>query len=742
MGRLLIVSLFCLFFYSKEIASAFISEFCSFSNGELIFECPINQRNEFSNCFDLVSTTIDRISFQSCNISKLTSENFDEIEDHSVSEINVSGVGLTSLNDLIFIRFKELNKLIASKNQINKIFIFNNKLEYLDLSFNNFDNIDVIIAYDNKLETLILSNNKITKIRDNVFANFSQLTSLELSFNDLKEINGRPFDELMNLEHLNLANTNLSHISIESLANLTKLISLDLSENHIKAIDMKTSSAIFSNLQRFVMHTNGLNELNGFQSEKFPQLLDLDLRRNDLKCSDLKSILDSFGKGGDGDLPSEPILSENPEQAYQGLSCKPSPFDQGRISFQCTSYYSSYQNIHRIIVTCGKAFERQNDLGFYHEYYSNCEYYSDLESLTIGIQNCSMSNLPTEAFIQIGVTKIISLDVSNLNGDILNSSYFSELSDLQIMIAKHNNLKDFEENMFTNTKLNSLDLAYNQFSKIEIIGRSGVSGLKTLNISNNNIVEINVTSFKGLNRLEMLDLSFNKLTTIGDETFDALPNLITLSMANTHLVRIDFGLLSHLENLRSLDISQSTIRNVDIGFHSGIFKNLEKINMKSSEIMEIDGLTPTIFPNLSHIDLRSNRINCSHLKSILNSFDLNRLILQLDPSSKIKKNRSYRGIACEPDNEKINLTSGEQTENYKILPIKSPDDNSAVMNQALENHRMNKIMNTAFMIMMLIIFSLLGYTFFKIRNQLKNNSILIQVRRNPLKDNDLEIVYS
>lgn len=145
-----------------------------------------------------------------------------------------------------------------------------------------------------------------------------------------------------------------------------------------------------------------------------------------------------------------------------------------------------------------------------------------------------------------------------------------------------------------------------------------------------------------------MDVSFNPLNKLNDGVFDGLINLQTLNLSHTNLVHIDFGIISPLINMRLLNISNSQLKKVDIGPHSIIFHNLNRIYLKDNQIKEIIGLTNETLPELNELNLRGNLLNCSYLKFILNDFNLRRLKLLAYSSSKMKANRSYRGVACLP----------------------------------------------------------------------------------------------
>lgn len=112
---------------------------------------------------------------------------------------------------------------------------------------------------------------------------------------------------------------------------------------------------------------------------------------------------------------------------------------------------------------------------------------------------------------------------------------------------------------------------------------------------------------------------------------------------------MDFHVLSPLMNLVSLDFSKNHIKDINtFGEHLAVFSHLRL------------GLTNSTFPALNYLNLRDNQLGCSHLKRILRPFDLHRLRLDVDPSSKIKRGSSYRGVACQNDSSSFSDKAGKE----------------------------------------------------------------------------------
>lgn len=291
---------------------------------------------------------------------------------------------------------------------------------------------------------------------------------------------------------------------------------------------------------------------------------------------------------------------------------------------------------------------------------SGCERFTfTLDIELLNYKNCQWSKLPTGVFKDFRSTNISTMNIASIGLEQLQMENFAGAKHLRKLIANHNKLKVLPDRLFTDTKIEFLDLAFNRITDVGTIGRSSASNLKTLILSNNNVAFLDETTFMNLTALITLDVSFNALVKLQTGVFDKLMHLEHLVLVETNLTHLDFGILSPLTKLKSLDISGNQMMMIDIGLHSPVFYHLEKLFLRSSGVIEIDGLSSTTFPQLIKLDLRENHLNCSHLVSILSSFDLNKLKLEIDPSPKVVRDKSFRGVACHPNGNKT------------ILPIKS-----------------------------------------------------------------------
>ena len=111
----------------------------------------------------------------------------------------------------------KLEILIISRSNINSHQIklrFRNKLDSIksiDLSYNNIDQIDEKCFYGLfSLESLNISSNRITFLEPRLFNELDAIKSIDLSYNSIKHIDIKSFDGILNLETLNISQNRIN----------------------------------------------------------------------------------------------------------------------------------------------------------------------------------------------------------------------------------------------------------------------------------------------------------------------------------------------------------------------------------------------------------------------------------------------------------------------------------------------------------------------------------------------------
>ncbi|XP_012994641.2 toll-like receptor 8 [Esox lucius] len=148
---------------------------------------------------------------------------------------------------------KSLNELQFQKNKLstlwkerdgsyNNLFKDLSNLTYLDISFNQIDKIPERV-YENlphTLTILCISNNLLTNFYWDILPRFQHLNILDLSYNSLKHVSANLSNFTNSLQILNLSHNHISQLSDGFLRDTYSLHTLDLSHNQLKIINQTT----------------------------------------------------------------------------------------------------------------------------------------------------------------------------------------------------------------------------------------------------------------------------------------------------------------------------------------------------------------------------------------------------------------------------------------------------------------------------------------------------------------------
>ena len=189
----------------------------------------------------LAKLNINKKDFETyINVKEFNNKYNTNIEDIDIKELNLSGkhIGNKGLKDLVKIKFKELNGLYLSNNEISDINILEKinfkELNILDLGYNQISDINILEKVNFKeLKELNLSYNKISDINILEKVNFKKLKELNLCLNNISNINILEKVDFKELNILDLSDNRISDINVLEKVNFKKLKKLNLSNNPI-----------------------------------------------------------------------------------------------------------------------------------------------------------------------------------------------------------------------------------------------------------------------------------------------------------------------------------------------------------------------------------------------------------------------------------------------------------------------------------------------------------------------------
>ncbi|KFM75099.1 Chaoptin, partial [Stegodyphus mimosarum] len=124
--------------------------------------------------------------------------------------------------------------------------------------------------------------------------------------------------------------------------------------------------------------------------------------------------------------------------------------------------------------------------------------------------------------------------ISSISEGVLGSMKY-----LRILDLSNNKLSSLPQNIFSNTKLEKLNLSRNNFAQPSLESLTAVrETLKHLDLSLNEIENISSESFSTLTKLQALNLSSNHISFLHEQSFQAMSHLLELDLSHNPLQKI------------------------------------------------------------------------------------------------------------------------------------------------------------------------------------------------------------
>ncbi|KAI5698515.1 hypothetical protein M8J76_015398 [Diaphorina citri] len=530
--------------------------------------------------------------------------------------------------DLLKLIATRLTILGLAKNVIRElpadVFRDFQKLKSLDLNGNFLINLEST-GLEDTLDNLNVRDNQITTLSSSAL-NYKLLTKLDLSHNNLKELEPTAFTNVPTLLHLNLSrNAHLSSLPVGGFDPLKKLEVLDLAATGLKSIPQYQFDELL-NLKYLCLAHNHLTEIPEMMFKNLLNLTYLDLSNNNIVNLRVGSL---YG------LPSMKRLdlSFNKLTTFKGdyfnTKSKPNTSSLEELNLnnnELTYLFPSSFTIHSKLKTLKLAFNKFNyfpkelilGLSYLQEIDLSNNQLKTIDDYDYGylprlrklnLNNNNIDAISETCFFNSSQLQIINLSFNRL--EKLPERLFNTLYRLKILNLNNNSLADLPDTIFERSRIRMLEhisLARNQFTEAPLKSlQKQYFFLTSVDLSHNNIENIPSDDSTMVN-IKHLDLSFNPLTPQSINNILNEPKTVrALNLAGTNIENV-----VHLETpfLQYLNLSHNKIQLLG----QNIFDRstlLEELDLGNNSINSLDPFTPlwAKLHNLQTLDLSYNPID-------------------------------------------------------------------------------------------------------------------------------------
>ncbi|XP_060515926.1 carboxypeptidase N subunit 2-like [Cylas formicarius] len=256
------------------------------------------------------SNKLETLSLKNCHLTS-----FDQTSTYrlkSLSELNLSNNNLKSVSGKDFAYMIQLSVLDLSNNNLSKldndVFKKNAKLQKLTLDNNNFKTLpnftlpdgDIFQIYtfscrncgltnvgQNTFKnmpaiiSLQLSHNNLTNV-ENTFGDIKSLKILDISYNQIQVLSTKAFQHNRNLENLNVAGNPLMALNPEVFAATKAIRKIDASNTKLYKL-WSNKNVILESVKKLIVSSNQLTTLSVEDFKIVPNLQAIDLHNNPLQ---------------------------------------------------------------------------------------------------------------------------------------------------------------------------------------------------------------------------------------------------------------------------------------------------------------------------------------------------------------------------------------------------------------------------------------------------------------------------
>ncbi|CAB3257890.1 unnamed protein product [Arctia plantaginis] len=546
-------------------------------------------------------------------------------------------------------------------------------LDSIELTHNKIKTLPKRLFTNMTILTFSISENRLEGSLDKGMFEGINVTRLDLSNQYLTEIKDYTFYNLVRLDTLTLKSNrilNLEYMCFETLVNLQIL---DLSNNQIMNINFDKSD--LGNLQSFILKNNRLTEIKHEQLQHLKVLEYLDISGNMITHLEpnsfrfLKNLINL-------EINSNPLEGVLETATFQGLGSLPSlDISRSMLTTIKNATFNDMTALKNLDMSYCRISELQYNIFLHTGYIETLDLsHNQLKDFVVNtteLKGLSMLFLHNNFIKTIsptsfgGLSRLNNLTLSYNVIVSIDSESFNSLIDLRYLDVSYNekcNITRFNSEKVK--ELNTLVLSGikttinfahfvqdNQISDLLIsnasiqnisdLHLSGISHVDTLDLSYNNISKLQIGDFTELHALRHLDLSFNKIAFIQPGTFKNNTLMSSLNISHNYLQSISYGIFHGLHYLNILDMSYNNINDL----RSERFYELNFLSQLIVDHNKIDSLNADDFigTSLTKLSIGDNPLSCDILVNLKrNPLSFEITALRIDEHM----NENVNGVVC------------------------------------------------------------------------------------------------
>ncbi|KAG5313056.1 TOLL protein, partial [Pseudoatta argentina] len=505
------------------------------------------------------------------------------------------------------------------------------QIEKLDLSWNNIWQIpDRLFCPLSNLVTLNISWNSLKDITELGFQDVTEekisekqhprriqlestpaplpcsldVQSLDMSNNQISVLPINGFSSLKRLKVLNLSSNAISMVADGALHGLRSLENLDLSGNKIVALPTAMFRDASKSLKELRLQNNSISALLSGLVANMNQLVTLDLSRNVLTSSWLDS------------------------GTFSGL-------------IRLVLLNLSYNRISKLNTTIFKDLYTLQilNLQFNEIDLISADTFAPMSNLhTLELAHNRLTYLDAYSLNGLFALSLLALDSNLLEG--IHPDAFRNCSSMQDLNLSGNNLDSIPVALKDMRILRTLDLGENQIRSLNKPGFRGMSSLYGLRMIGNEITNVTQEDLVELPALQILNLARNRIEFVENGAFAANPALQAIRL-DSNVLQDMSGIFINAPGVLYLNMSDNMITQFDYSF---LPEKLQWMDLHKNFIEDL-GVAPRNM-NLQTLDVSFNRLTRIDSRSIPDSIELlfvnNNLIASVEPQTFFAKTNLTR----------------------------------------------------------------------------------------------------